>query len=264
MPADAGADAGVDAGAVTANVGEYGACTSQAPVSPSPDLSGTWAVRTISSRFVPATGLTAEYYMRTVSVLLSNQVQTGTNLTFDLQFCNQYAEQDATAPAQLTVPESYVRALKPFERTGTYAAGDAGVNVLWLPMYPEVVGAALADPANGPLPTDPSDPAVYDQDQDGNPGITVKVSGIVSGDLYVVQRQKDELKGIAISNDRVVGSYSFTSEQNILATNPTALKLLATQTALTDSRECASTFVMVRLAAGATCADVLATGTVFD
>ena len=253
-----------DAGPVIPDLGEYGACTDQAPVDPAPDLTGVWAIRTVSSRYVPATSMTNPYYMRTVNILLSDQTQTGTNVHFNVQFCDQYAEDDG-APAHITVPESYVRSLQPFERDGTCAMGDAGAaNVLWLPMHTQVVGATLADPVNDSLPTDPNDPTVFDQDQDGNPGITIKLSGVASGDLYVVQRQKDEMTGIAVTNDRVVGHYSFTSEQNVLASNPEWLKGLATQTAVTDGRPCASMFIMVRLAAGTTCAGVLANSTLFN
>jgi hypothetical protein len=180
------------------------------------------------------------------------------------EYCDQTASTDATALAYVIIPDSYVKSIKPFVRLGSYAPGSDGVNVLILPSFVEVQGATLADPVNDALPTDPSDPAVTDQDQDGNPGITIKLGGIVSGDLYVVQRQTSELTGIAVSSDRIEGHYGFTSEQNVLASNPSSLKVLAAQTAITDSNLCASTFAMVRVQAASTCADLVANSTLFD
>jgi hypothetical protein len=253
-----------DSGTLPNDAGDYGVCADSAPVNPSPSLTGRWALRIVASRLVPQTGLTAEFYTRTVSVLLSDETQTGRDVTFSAQFCNQYAESDPGAQAYVVIPDTYVKSLKPFDRTGTYSAVDGGANVLHLPLFPEVQGAALADPMNDPLPTDASDPAVDDQDNDGNPGITIKLGGLVPGDLYVVQRQIDELTGIAVSNDRVVGRYDYTSEQIVLDSNPSALKVLASQTAKTDPRPCKSTFTMIRVAATWTCADVLADSTLFD
>jgi len=249
---------------VSQDGGEFGACTSSAPVAPAPDLNGSWAIRTVASRYVPATGLTSAFYTRTDSVLLTSVTQTGTDVTISAAYCDQSADTDSTALAYVIIPDSYVKSLKPFVVRGTYAMGSAGADVILLPTFIEVQGATLADPTNDPLPTDPSDPAVTDQDQDGNPGITIKLGGIVSGDLYVVQRQKSELTGIAVSSDRVEGHYGFTSEQNILTSNPTALKTLAAQTAIADPTLCASTFTMVRVQATWTCIDVNAATTLFN
>ena len=221
-------------------------------------------MRTVASRYVPATGLTTAFYTRTDSVLLASVTQTGTDITITAAYCDQVADTDSTALAYVIIPDSYVKSLKPFVGTGTYAMGSAGADVLLVPNIVEVQGATLTNPASDPLPTDPNDPAVIDQDQDGNPGITIKLGGIVSGDLYVVQRQKSDLTGIAVSSDRIEGQYGFTSEQNILASNPTTLKTLAAQTAITDPNLCASTFVMARVQSAWTCTDVNANTTLFN
>jgi hypothetical protein len=252
-----------DAGAPLDDPGAYGACTSASPTEPAPDLNGRWAIRTVASRYVPATGLTSAFYTTTTSVLLADQTQTGTDLSISAAYCDQRAA-DPKALAHVVIPDSYKRSLKPFVRTGSYAIGDAGAEILSLPNFVEVEGATLVDPANDALPTDATDPLVTDQDQDGNPGITIKLSGIVSGDLYVVQRQKSVVTGIAVTSDRIAGHYEFTSEQIVLDSNPATLKPLAAQTAITDPLPCASTYTAVRVAAEASCADVLANSKIFD
>jgi hypothetical protein len=257
------ADTKADAGAPQ-DRGVYGACTTEPPADPAPVLTGRWAIQTIASRYVPATGLTSAFYTRTVSVLLADQTQTGTDVSMSARYCAQAAE-DPESLAHVIIPEGNVASLKPFVRNGTYTMSSAGAEVLLFPSFVEVIGATLANPESDPLPTDASDPNVIDQDQDGNPGITIKLSGLASGDLYVVQRQTSTWTGIAVSADRVEGHYGFISEQNILASVPATLKALASQVAIGDPNLCASTFVMVRVGATTTCADVLADATnLFD
>src|SRR5512145_1517163 len=64
----AGSGVAGSSGGATITPGQYGACTNDAPASTAPDLTGRWAIRTVASRYVPATGLTAAFYTRTISV----------------------------------------------------------------------------------------------------------------------------------------------------------------------------------------------------
>ena len=118
-------------------------------------------------------------------------------------------------------------------------------------------GDELADPATDPLPTDPTDPAVVDQDADGKPGMTLRLTGLVDGEIYVVQRGYTAASGAAESADEVRGHVDFVSEQVILESDPTSIKDLASQAA-TDTTPCASFFRMKRLDAGSDCAFVIA------
>jgi hypothetical protein len=242
---------------------DAGACPSTTAISPSPSLNGHFALKTVASRFVPATGLTTEFYTRTTSILVTSITQTDTQISLSAEYCDQ-TNDDPGSPAHVVIPDAYKRSLVPFVRTGTYGDNGSGTDVLELPTFVEVQGATLSDPAHDALPTDPSDPRVTDQDGDGNPGVTIKLQGIVSGDLYVVQRQMSELTGIAVAQDRLEGHYGFTSEQNVLAANPAELKTLAAQTAIVDPNACASRFVFVNVTETATCTDVLANSTLFD
>jgi hypothetical protein len=254
----AGGAAGQDAG---------GVCTAKPPADPAPDLTGLWAWKTVGSRLMPKTALTPAFRTRTISILLAQQTQTGTVVEVKAQYCDQYAEEDTGAVTHVTIPDAYKKTLAQFTRTGTYGVqGDGGTASLVMPQFAEVEGAHVADPANGVLPTVATDPQVFDQDADGNPGVTIKISGLVSGDLYVVQRQKSDLLGVATGADRVEGHYGFTSEQVILGSTSALLQSAASsQQAITDPNACASTFTMVRLPgspdaslAATTCADVLA------
>jgi hypothetical protein len=251
--------AGGSGGSGGQDSGSNGPCPSKPPVDPSPDLNGRWAWKTVGSLLMPK-GLTPEFRTRTVSIFLVDQVQTGTEVSMSAQYCDQYNEEDANAPTHVTIPDTYKKSLAPFKRTGTYgASGDGGVATLNLPTFAQVVGAHLVDPANDPLPTVDTDQRVFDQDSDGKPGITIKISGLIGGDLYVVQRQKTDLSGVATSADRVEGHYGFMSEQSILGSTSAMLQAGASaQQAIADPNACASTFTMVRMPATATCTEVLA------
>lgn len=89
---------------------------------------------------------------------------------------------------------------------------------------PMVIGAAIQG-ASDALPTSPSDARVVDQDGDGHPGVTVKVSGLVTGEIYLVQRVRQSWKGQLDAD----GKLSFAlmqdaGEQTILDASSSLLK----------------------------------------
>jgi hypothetical protein len=83
----------------------------------------------------------------------------------------------------------------------------------------DVRGADLADPSGDPLPEDASDPAVVDLDGDGLPGATVRVTGLLDGEIYVTQRVWTELEGIFTNAERLEGAIAWGEEQKILGTD---------------------------------------------
>lgn len=64
------------------------------------------------------------------------------------------------------------------------------------------LGLDLADPLDDPLPEDADDPAVLDQDADGAPGVTVRVSLF---SIHVVMRLTVALQGDAAGGSAEVG-----------------------------------------------------------
>jgi hypothetical protein len=93
---------------------------------------------------------------------------------------------------------------------------SSGEVKLWQPSRPSVVGARLEDPQRDPLPTRPEAPEVVDEDRDGHPGLTIEVSGLASGQVYVVQRSWTELRGHLVSADAFAGKLRFRNEQVVL------------------------------------------------
>lgn len=243
-------DAGGDA--------EDGVATGGAPAPDAPDaaaspteLTGTWAQRqvTVSNVDVPVVGTTRT---PTVSLLLVEATPAGTPGVFDLHLttCGITMGSDAD-PARTVVPDAFVAALPAVVRRAVI--GDDGTyTVDWLT---QVHGARLADPENDALPTSADDPRVVDQDGDGRPGLTVRVTGLVDGEVYVAQRGRDRMVG-RFAEGRVDGLVEWTSEQAVLDAE---VELLRTPVpSRPEADPAAHVFGLRRLPAGATCADVIA------
>ena len=151
-----------------------------------------------------------------------------------------------------TTPTS-TAAIKVCDTGGSYSWQREQATVL--------VGCKLADPINTPLPTSASDPAVFDQDGDTKAGVTIKVGGFVSGDLYTVQRQRFSYTSTALpAVGKANGSTIDRSEQNTVdASNP----LLKQKVAL-NPVDAKSTFRLVKITGITTCTELInQSGTLF-
>jgi hypothetical protein len=87
------------------------------------------------------------------------------------------------------------------------------------------VGIRLDDPANEPLPTDPNDPRIVDDDGDGKPGITVTVgaNGAVGGELYLARREIFAYDMVQDGPDSMRGTVTDSSEQLVIGASVPAL-----------------------------------------
>ena len=89
-----------------------------------------------------------------------------------------------------------------------------------------MIGVRLDDPSNDPLPTDPEDDRIFDQEGDGKLGATASVAGgidggeLLSGEAYFVQRQKFSYSGTRNRNGKLTGALDDHSNQQVVdATN---------------------------------------------
>ena len=115
-----------------------------------------------------------------------------------------------------------------------------------------VVGADLDDEQRDDLPLSSRDERVVDDDGDGKPGVTVRIDGMVSGDMYVVQRTWTKLIGTQ-KGDGFRGRLVFGTDQVVLGAtssrleDPPKAKPLATK----------STFTLQPIAANMSCKDAV-------
>ena len=126
----------------------------------------------------------------------------------------------------------------------------------------ELQGVRLVDPSNDVLPTDEADPRIIDQDNDGNPGVTVEMNGLIRGSLYLIQRIISRLSG-TLSEDRMEGLADWSSEEVVIAASNPLLKVSTKITPHMDPQQ--SNFLARKISADQTCDDiVLAAPTLFE
>ena len=112
------------------------------------------------------------------------------------------------------------------------------------------IGCNLVEPFNDPLPTDKTDPLVFDQDSDTKPGVTVNPQTPINGSVYVVQRRKYSYdNGVQVNQNRLTGSIVDRSSQYILDATDNALKAQVP----TKPVDATSVFEMIRLSSQYTC-----------
>jgi len=134
---------------------------------------------------------------------------------------------DGTMMVNTIIPDAFLRSLGVTERAAhlelvsetDQSTGDhSPERRIVFPWNTQVLGARLKGPENEALPTDVADPRVFDQDNDGHPGMTVRVEimGLISGEVYVVQRNRNRLIGTVVSPGFIRGTIEWETEQVIL------------------------------------------------
>ena len=134
---------------------------------------------------------------------------------------------DGTMMVNTTIPDAFLLSLGVTERTARLelvsetdpSTGNTAPECrIVFPWNTQVLGARLEDPENEALPMDAADPRVFDQDNDGYPGMTVRVGimGLINGEVYVVQRNRNRLIGAVVSLGFIRGTIEWETEQVIL------------------------------------------------
>ncbi len=236
-----------------ASFGGVHAAQELAPVLP--DLSGTWAVLQVSAQ-IGAVPILGERPRNGTSLALSVVAQGGTRLHGTESACSTTLDL-GTSLVTMEIPAAFIASLPATQ----WDAELSWTGVAWRferPWVTTVNGAVLADPLNDPLPTSPDDPRVVDQDGDGKPGLTVRITiiGFISGEVYVVQRDRSRLVGTVVSADAIDGLLEWTSEQSVLGASSSAF--LGGTAARLDPVPEHSFFRARRVAAATTCTDLVA------
>jgi hypothetical protein len=223
-------------------------CTSKSAAGGVTDLSGTWVAKITGAEVVnaPVVGLMRN---QTVLYLLLTIVQQGAVLTADGRYCNRVQVNPPNAVAPVIIPNAWAYTETPVHRTGRFGIGTEFFPVMTFDPMTEWIGWVPVSPADA-LPITAADPRLIDQDNDGNPGITIALSGqSLAGSIYSVQRQTTAITAIAVTADRVEGALAFTTEQQVLGSDPATLaQLYAMGSSGADPVLCNSSFVMVKVA----------------
>lgn len=185
-----------------------------------PDLySGTYVLlqQTTTVAEVP---VVADVVASTRAVSLQKLRFEGDRLYGQGTLCDLRIESSSSL-VKTELPAAFRRALPPV-RTDARLLEQDGKLFFQQGWQTLVVGARLERP-DAPLPTSAEDPRVVDADGDGQPGVTVKVSGLVSGEIYLVQRSRSRFRGEQVK-DGFRGRIEFENEQSILGATRSVLK----------------------------------------
>jgi len=153
------------------------------------------------------------------TTMLVEVAQDGTRVKGKGKVCHMQIVSSSSL-VETELPPAFRRAVPPVVFTGEITSKN-GKTVYKQDPRTVVLGARLKKKTD-PLPKSSKDRRVYDHDRDGNPGVTVKVSGFVSGEVYLVQRSTSRLNGEQRGNG-FKGSLWFANEQNILGASSSVL-----------------------------------------
>jgi len=225
------------------------------------ELAGTWASLQVAST-VANVPLLGEMPTLSRAVLKLTVVADGDDLLVTHKTCSLSLESDTEVVATV-VPDSFVAALSE-EHKPSLVSFDGPSPTFTQPKYVELHGLILDDPVNDPMPTDAADPHILDLDNDGNPGLTIFITGLIDGALYVVQRARSTLDGTIVSADRIEGQMLWEQEQVVLGSDNPILAENHPETWVDPVKE-NSYFVMIRVDDDWECEQILsASGELFD
>jgi len=165
--------------------------------------------------------------------------------------------------AWMEVPARYTMAVAYHHWTAEPTSFEVG-DAFRTSHYLEIRGAVLEDPKNDPLPTKENLENQWDQDRDGNPGATTVMNGLITGEIWNVNRA-DQFGDFEIAqlgeNGRVEkfkGLLTTENESGILgASNPLYEVVIEPNLYVDDNR---SYMRFMRLPDDATCTDVVQLG----
>ena len=227
----------------------------QDPPAVPPDLSGTWAEMQLLSEYA-SLPLVGEVLRTSTTILRVTIEQTGSVLAQRWTYCATEID-NGSAIASTVIPDAFLVSLGESAADATLDASHSPARFVQ-PWTTEVRGARLNDPERDSLPTRADDARVVDQDGDGKPGLTVRVSalGIISGEVYVVQRVRTRLVGTLVLLDRIEGLVEWSTEQVTLGA--TSFLFLSDLPSRPDPIAGNSSFVIQRVDPSWECADILA------
>ncbi len=225
-----------------------------------PDLSGAWALVQEMSGIaeVPMVG----------QVVRTNRsyawaVVTGGQGSFDLEATACAVEIDSgTDLVQLLLPDQTIEHLNPVQHHLTVTMQDGTVHTEGEESI-DLRGVRLDDPSAEALPTTADDPRVYDQDNDNRPGITVQATGVVDGQIWVVQRMRSRFLDGRVTVGGVFGLVEWTDEQVPLGAD-NELLLMTDNSSTPNPDPTTSWFRMVRMNGVSDCAGLMANRGLLD
>jgi hypothetical protein len=159
-------------------------------------------------------------------------VQKGTEIHQKTTLCSLKLP-DVPGVATLQIPQKLQTLItqKSTEVTGNYLSSDAVFGAAYTPPpFLVLLGAQLANPATDPLPSLEAGAGEIDEDNDGNPGVTILANTVTCTDyqqLYVALRTFGSLSGTVQTQDVITGLAQIHLNQSVLGYSDPCLGVAA-------------------------------------
>ena len=184
-----------------------------------PKMTGQWVMELVSLSDTPVP-IVDTVTTKTFTLVLVDVEQKENHLMLHETVCRLDTQLEMSV-VQMNPSKHFTRALSGKIRKAHLVHGEEGGFELVINPRTIVHSARLESPRSEPLPTSPDDPRVFDADGDGHPGMTMKFSGLVIGEAYLVQRTQSHMRGQFHSPEHVEGPMTWQTEQSILdVSNP--------------------------------------------
>lgn len=184
----------------------------------------------------------------TRTILLTTIVRENGVLFSKEKTCKIVIERPEANEVQTIIPQSFVDSLS-FLNRPLYIED----NQIRYAQLIQLQGVHLRDPINDELPRDMEDPRIFDQDQDGQPGLTLLIAGLIEGNLQIIQRLITQLSG-EIDGNKMEGVLTWTTEEPVINGSN---EILNRDVPMTPHPELKSYFVGQKVGSDYTCADLI-------
>ncbi len=210
-----------------------------------PDLTGKWLKEwTLTSTYRIAR--IARFTTTATTYLLVDIDQDGARLTMETEVCALVMTNSAPG-FQPIVPDAFIESLPQADRRATLTRNGTSWQIT-SPAVWNIQGVTLDDPGRDPMPDDPNDPRVVDQESDGHPGFTIEIEGPFGGSLFLARRSWDSFTG-RIYPDSIRGSVQWGADEVVLDATRRILRNSPETTPDPDR----SSFLMIPIAPHTTC-----------
>ncbi len=219
-----------------------------------PDLTGTWAQKTVFDGYTdaPILGNVAAWVDM---YLLVKQTQHDDQIEIESKMCHMSLGNEKEDFMNLYIPDSFVEALPVIYKKAFLSHNENGKISFFQEKSTEIRSCTL-EKEDDDLPVKADDSRVEDWDNDGVPGIMIKVEGIgVNADVSIVQKVFTILRGEVVSSDRIEGLCEWFEWQKVMKTDYSLFKDGSPTTPGDDAER--SYFINIKLSDDADCKYVI-------
>ncbi len=214
------------------------------------NLTGTWArmVITTAESSAPLVGAVTTTNAR---IFLDQVSHEGGELQVESLICDMDVE-TSTGMASTVVPDAFVEAVGRNTWQATLESGQVRS-----PRTYNTLGLVEVGPDDA-LPSSADDARVIDPDRDGQPGVTIEVTGLAGGEMYFVQRNWREFDSTRVTGTTIDGTVRWDATRVVL--DATSRSLRNARPAVPTQSPTENYFRMTRIADEATCSSILGEG----